>query len=314
VPKDKHNLVPGDIDPTDKMNYSSVVKLIDPKVEDCLLKFVPGSATLGLYLKMMRSSLLPFTSENMEPLQRLHSIWYAAFFLRIWRKSLQEVKDLFITYNAYSCVELNAHAIINLLLKFLDTPTLFIPTIFNSQVCESFFRRLRSMTSTCSTVVNFTLLDVLYKIKRIDVQENIVSSLSGKFIFPREKKTPDEASNISLPTIEEIEQTVESARLEAILDLKPYIQTIQDNENLACLLEPITHSEETMIADKLEISTVIENEDLLDIITDIHLLLENHAVDDTITLKEYNSGKYVLLSAGFWENLHTLRNCGSAYF
>jgi hypothetical protein len=304
IPKDKHKLVLGDIDPTDKMNYASVTKIIDPIVAECLIKYVPGSVGLVLYLKLMRCSILPFVDETLEPQERVQMIWYAIFFLRIWRKYVKESNEKgglesFITYNTYSCVELNGHSLVNLIVKYQDQPELFKPLLYNSQVCESNFRRLRSMTSTCSTVVNFTLHDLSHKIKRINIQENIISELGKKFTFPREKPANQQKIIIRLPTVDEIHEIVAKARQEALADLLPYISSDAENSiSLPCLLEPIADIEyETRKGNKFQISSspdvASRNEDVSQIITDIHLLLENN-VDDVLNLKEVDAGNLII--------------------
>lgn len=81
------------------------------------------------------------------------------FFLRLWRlwlKSNQKfsISDNFISLNTYVCLEINAKALLDAidLLKTLDSPELFLPWLFSSQACESFFRSLRSLSSTYSTI------------------------------------------------------------------------------------------------------------------------------------------------------------------
>jgi hypothetical protein len=298
VPKDKHGLVLGDISLGDKMNYSSVIKLIDPKVSFYLSQHVPGSEATILYLKLMRFTILPFVDEDMPPSERIYGIWYAVFITRIWRHHLTKINeknrlDLFLSYNLYSCIELNAHALINLIIKlrYSNQLQLFQPTLFNSQVCESFFRRLRSMSTTSSTVVNFTLLDVSHKIKRIAAQNQITTNLAGKYVFPLEKSKLMEKTIVGLPDLEEIEEMVETAKRHAIEAVEPFIKIDRDEtEYLLCGLEPITHSVDIMKGDKLDIESANIEENLADIITDVHILLENNAVDETLNLKEYAAG------------------------
>jgi len=43
---------------------------------------------------------------------------------------------------------------------------MFHPTTFSSQMCEKFFRTAQSMTSTYSTVINFSIKDLIYRIYR----------------------------------------------------------------------------------------------------------------------------------------------------
>lgn len=61
---------------------------------------------------------------------------------------------------------------------------------YSSQLCEAFFRSLRSISTTYSTIVNCSLLDALHRIKRIQLQGDISVmnfSEAKTFIFPRTK-------------------------------------------------------------------------------------------------------------------------------
>ena len=66
----------------------------------------------------------------------------------------------FITQNAYLCIELNAHAIVCLLILMRDYPKkdgVYLPWLLGSQSCEKTFRLVLSMTSTFSTMVCLAL-------------------------------------------------------------------------------------------------------------------------------------------------------------
>jgi len=54
---------------------------------------------------------------------------------------------------------------------------MFIPWHFSSQACEELFRTTRSMTSTFSTVVNFTMKDILQRLTRIELLNMIQNDL-----------------------------------------------------------------------------------------------------------------------------------------
>ena len=62
-----------------------------------------------------------YLDKGIDPLSRIEKIWYATFFLRYWRQWILQhsnytVQNNFITQNAYLCIELNAHAIVCLLI------------------------------------------------------------------------------------------------------------------------------------------------------------------------------------------------------
>lgn len=138
------------------------------------------------------------------------------FFLRLWRAWLNSVPEYSltnncITANAYLCIELNAHGLLNAIFRCIETNSLafFYPMQYGSQQCESFFRNLRSTSTTCSTVVNCSLLDAIHRIQRIQLQADIsvmdFNSEGENIIFPRTRhlNTSYEAQdkNISPPIV-----------------------------------------------------------------------------------------------------------------
>ena len=56
------------------------------------------------------------------------------------------------------CIELNAHAIITLVIILRD---FYLTWLLGSQTCERVFRSARSMTSTFSTIINFSMLGLM---------------------------------------------------------------------------------------------------------------------------------------------------------
>lgn len=56
-------------------------------------------------------------------------------------------------------------------------PYIFIPWHYSSQTCEELFRTTRSMTSTYSTVVNFSMNDILKRLTRIELLNLIQNDL-----------------------------------------------------------------------------------------------------------------------------------------
>jgi len=114
-----------------------------------------------------------YLEKTLDPLERVYRIWFSVFSLRLWRfwMSCDKTYALgvnFVTLNSYLCAEINAHALINLLVLLHDKPHLFKPWLFSSQPCECLFRTLRSFSSMNSTQVNFTLKDLFCRCKRVD--------------------------------------------------------------------------------------------------------------------------------------------------
>lgn len=194
VPKDKHGLTASDIDPKDRQNVKSANSVCDLRTQSCLTKYVPGSKSTVLYLKVMRSVTSSMLDSNMEIRDRILQMWYGVFVLRLWRwwvtkfvkpkkarknekintafvnlsNPTYSLQENFISANCYTCIEINAHSLIQLILKLrnMNRPDMFLPMLMGSQSCKSTFRQLRSMTTTYSTVVNFTMLEMIGRIKK----------------------------------------------------------------------------------------------------------------------------------------------------
>lgn len=149
----------------------------------------------------MRDSTDAFLDRSLSPLQRVQLIWKCVFFLRVWRQWLlrerYSIKENFITLNAYHCIELNAHVLIQLLryLKNAGKPvSSFTPWNFGSQPCEAFFRKSRSLTSTNHTAVNFSVLDFLHRCKRIDLLSEVPAKLKSNYSFTAPKRVMKQQS------------------------------------------------------------------------------------------------------------------------
>ena len=67
--------------------------------------------------------------------------------------SAYSMENNFFSLNAYLCIEINAHAIILLIMRLRNRKELFKPWLTGSQSCESYFRTARSCTPTESTQV-----------------------------------------------------------------------------------------------------------------------------------------------------------------
>lgn len=162
-PKAEHGLTRQVLENKDKQNYSSIEVLLSTNVELSLQKVERSKGTL-VYLWLMRNIRDAFFDKSITPLQRISLIWQTIFFLRIWRVWLNEngysESDQFITQNAYVCTEINAHLLVNIVYNVINgnlpKESLRLWT-YGSQACEQTFRLLRSMTSTFSTIINFSM-------------------------------------------------------------------------------------------------------------------------------------------------------------
>lgn len=262
VSKDKHFLTNSDIDPKDRQNYRSAEKMCHVRVRQCLQEHIPGSEATVIYLKMMDYATSAYLDPSLSPSDRVKRIWYAVFLARIWRswlsKTIEKQKteekerkktekkpnanivpktytlaENFMSSNAYACLEINAHSLIKFIIKLRNSNRLelFLPLLLGSQTCESTFRQLRSMTSTFSTVVNFTLYDMLQRLRRIQLLNDIVtksSEICPELKFPRYERKMAKAPDV-LPSDSELIELIESARQEATCDANNVGINAEDN-------------------------------------------------------------------------------------
>lgn len=230
-PKDHHQLTESVLNPTDKQNFSSAERMCDIKVTALLDFGVERSKATSLYLKIMNHVLRAFLDTNLSPIERIRSMWFSVFIFRIWRHFIEShknytLKDNFLSMNCYSCIELNAHGLILLIIHLRDTDQqeMFLPELFGSQQCESTFRQFRSMTSTYSTVVNCTVKESAARISKIQLQNEIMHTLSKNFVFPRLKhqSNTSDQRHFELPSNEEIFAEVENCQKNAIDTAKQF--------------------------------------------------------------------------------------------
>lgn len=221
-PKSEHCLTDNDLSPTDKMNFKSVQKLIHENVLNLLTIDPEHRATLQ-YLKILKCCLEPYLSKTLCVRERIYQIWYAIMFLRLWKtwiplEGAYKICLHFITPQTHACIELNGHMLIIAALKFSGSPN-FLPWLMSSQCCESLFRQLRSMGSTFSTVINMSMLDMLHKLKRLQIIETAPDQLDD-FEFPRNSKKSNEPTFDENPevSLDEIVKIVMDAKKKAIED------------------------------------------------------------------------------------------------
>lgn len=223
--KDQHQLTPSVLNSMDRMNFSSVLRMCDDRVINMLKEHVKDSKGTITYLEMIRDIVASYRNKELSPLERITKIWYSVFICRLWREYVESkphlsVEHNFLTSNCYSCIELNAHSmiLIMLYLKEKKMPQLFRPEFFESQPCEQMFRQIRSFTSTYSTVVNCSIKEIVERINKIQLQSDIAFSLDD-FEFPRVKTLEQDAQKHTthpLPSKEDIRREIEKCRSKAI--------------------------------------------------------------------------------------------------
>jgi hypothetical protein len=197
----------------------------------------------------MRFVRLAYIEKSTDIIDRLYYAWCAVFIARIWSASLekadlhdleQEVLDLlpskstksiskrnlFITIQSLFSLEINAHSLTYLIILVAEKKITneALQVIFNSQICESYFRAARSMSGAFSSVVNFSVNEFLHRTSKLSVLQDIkfTSELNlNSLIFPKHHKlwrrtSPSFfTSTTSSITEKIIEDTVFSAYIEA---------------------------------------------------------------------------------------------------
>ena len=193
--KDKHGLTARSINEKDKQNFDSIGTLVSDDVLKCLEEISKTMQTEGTicYLQIMRNIRDAFLDKSISPLHRIFLMWKSIFILRIWRTWLDEngyaQSEHFITPNAYTCIEVNGHMLVNIVLRVVNgslPPESLRVWKAGSQSCEQLFRLIRSMTPTFSTIINFTLkglLDRVHKLTFLGAME-----ATGEIEFPRAKR------------------------------------------------------------------------------------------------------------------------------
>lgn len=248
MPKDQHELVKSNLNPNDKQNFASVNKICNQNVINLLQSHVSCSYGTAIFLKALRNIIDSFLDIELKPLERVEKIWHTVFLFRLWRKNIVDndrttLKNNFLTNNCYSCIELNAHGLVKILLYLKETnqPNLFLPHLLSSQPWESLFRQVRSMTTTHSTVVNFSIKEILDRVNRIQLQNHITYELSDSFVFPRLNKPFRKPIPTNLPTKFEICIAIEHSKKQAIQDafslglIKDRIRRL----NIPCPIQPL---------------------------------------------------------------------------
>jgi len=246
--KDQHGLRHRDIDHKDRQNYEAALRITSPSVLSILKQLPDAKATLQ-YLQTLRNFIDGFLDKQLSPMERIQKIWYAVFFLRYWRRWLKskkcyKLKNNFITSNAMSCIELNAHSLIVLIRTLRDEipdgSNFFLPWLLGSQPCESTFRAARSMTGTFSTIVNFSLLGFLQRLHRLQILLQLeTESSETQIIYPRVEKNlakighsnQGKQFDLSSLTDDDIAKAVEEAESEALKSMNDLGMTIEDSKD-----------------------------------------------------------------------------------
>lgn len=246
--KDRHQLTATVLNPIDRQNFSSVLKMCHRRVTELLKEHVKESEGTVFYLQMMNDVIEAFMNVELTPLQRIRKIWFPLFVIRIWRNHIQKnysIKENFLTSYSYFCIEQNAHSLVLMLLhlKKRDRADLFLPHLNSSQPCESLFRQLRSFTPTYSTVTSCTIKSATSIISKIQYQYDVVNQTSEYFVYPQagkhgiSNKNPFYMNKI-LPTRDEIVDEILKCKRDAIRAAKRLGFTINRSDTYSCKVPP----------------------------------------------------------------------------
>lgn len=310
--KEVHGLVFSDIQPEDKQNYKSLEKIMDKRVLSAIECHVPYSNATIIYLKLCERITSSFLAENLNPIERVYKLWRSIYLLRAWRKWLKNSKskgftvtDNFISSNSFACIELNGHALIDLIIKLRNNgqSDMFIPILFSSQPCEYLFRKMRSMSTANYTKINFSLNELLHLIARVEMMT--ATTYTEKDIsFPRiqSKLNSGVESSTDLPDNLEISCAMERALKDALEEADGLGMFLNASDVMKCEIATLQEDfNEDTIEDYFEelFESTIENE---------RLFVEN----ESVTTNE--SRRFVDLidddgSVKKSENLHSFGCC-----
>ncbi|CAF4531642.1 unnamed protein product, partial [Rotaria socialis] len=179
-----HGLVKTDIEPKDRQNFSSCIKLSSDDVFTTL-EDIENSQATRIYLHLLRCIVLAYVEHDTSIINRIYYSWYAVFLCRIWKSwldiidekdilgyNVENKKDSFITSPAHFSIELNAHSLLAICLlvhrHHMPNSALLISN-YNSQPCEATFRLTRSMLGAFSSVLNFTTNQFLKRADKISI-------------------------------------------------------------------------------------------------------------------------------------------------
>ena len=222
--KDQHGLREKDVDHRDKQNFDAVVHMIK---SSSLLDNIPDAVGTKCFIEMIKYVVDSFLNKQLSPLTRIQMIWYANIFVRYWRKWIElhpqyNIKNNFLTQNAFTCIELNAHALVLLVITLRDNfdDNNFIPWMLGSQSCEKTFRAARSMSTTFSTIINFGVLGLLRRLHRLQIQAELQTETEVKHPSVERHKCKDgidKYKEYSFKDIsnEDIAQAIEEGHKEA---------------------------------------------------------------------------------------------------
>jgi hypothetical protein len=213
------------------------------------LETINGSNATFIFLKLLRSIIDAYIEKNTLLLDRIHHAWISVFLTRIWlvwidkmgkqkldksltgltkhwkelpHRSKNSTQQFFLTSPAVYSIELNAHCLTYLALLVIEgklPDEVLAVNRFHSQTCEATFREARSLSSSHSSGVNFTVLKFMNLAEELSLFQKIKSQneqlTSPDMCFPVHHKHKHShlastfaSSPTLLPTKTKIELTI----------------------------------------------------------------------------------------------------------
>ena len=317
--KEQHNLRAKDLDHQDRQNFEAALRITSANVLS-LLDEIPDSKGTKYYLEISRSILECFLSKELDIATRIKEAWFALFFARYWRKWLLLQKEYtlernFISLNSYLCIEINAHAIIILVLSLRaqGLSECCFPWMLGSQPCERAFRAARSMTPTFSTMINFTVLGLIRRLHKLQIQVDLeAESESTGIIYPH-KLTHDKKSGLHKDTVnycnqaitdkeieEAVYQSLQKARIrveelgmkETLINNKQWDNTYGDSKNIQ--LSAKSEDDDVMDIPEEYIPAIseLDKKEIKDVVYNLEQLEEKKVIDMEIPETELTT-KYL---------------------
>lgn len=206
-----------DICSDDKMDVDAGKRICSKEVINRVTE--PG---LKFLLQLMNDLVDAFENVELSASEKIKKIWIVCLSLRGWRQHIKKdqkrkMKE-FIALPTYIAIEINAHHLINFYRHLRETQRLELFKylhLLSSQICEDFFRKLRSMNTFHWTCINMSMLDVCYKIKRINAIYELEKNLENEILLARYDKKPILNNNVEYLDDNDIKNILIEAKEEA---------------------------------------------------------------------------------------------------
>lgn len=245
VPKEIHGLSKSDIFPEDRQNFKSLEKISEDRVLLALKNHKVDSEATVKYIEICRDITAAYISDKLMPIDGIYKIWLAVYFLRCWRKFIHtsstcNLSENFISKNAYTCIEINAQALVALTILLRSRESMFLPSLFASQPCEYIFRQMRSLGTTNFTKINFSMYELLHMIARVELTNKIAYSEEKQIHVPRIQARIQ--ANLKtgtikkLPCDQEIIKTMNRARQDALKEAALFGIFLTENDIINTVL------------------------------------------------------------------------------